>query len=192
MTQLNPIPLREDVLNAFAVEPDHGRKTLERYLNDYPQFGPDIIDLSRELSRVVIGTDGPLPSRDQGLIEAAWQKHFADTPHAVSDPLASLSVEELRDAARQLDVPRQVITAFRERRVLIDSVPSRFLETLAAVLKTSFIQLKLVLSLQPSPILGRSYKADGKPGDNTQVTFERILVDAGVSDEKIMSLLSSH
>ena len=53
MNQFASAPSREDVLDAFAVEPNHERNTLERYLRDYPQYAAELVDLSRELSRVI-------------------------------------------------------------------------------------------------------------------------------------------
>ena len=46
-------PSRESVLDAFAVESEPGRSTLERYLRLYPEYAGELIDLSRELSREV-------------------------------------------------------------------------------------------------------------------------------------------
>jgi len=48
-----------------------------------------------------------------------------------------LSTPELRDVAKRLDVPRQVITAFRERRVILSTVPRRFLARLAEAVNSS-------------------------------------------------------
>ena len=45
-------------------------------------------------------------------------------------------------------------------------------------------------SLQPAQILARSYKADGKPGVAGPVSFERLLIDAGVADERRTILVS--
>lgn len=42
-------PDRDEVLYAFAVEPDHSRQTLERYLRDYPEHGIDLVAVSFQL-----------------------------------------------------------------------------------------------------------------------------------------------
>jgi hypothetical protein len=44
-------PSREAVLDAFAVESEPDRSTLERYLRLYPEYAAELVDLSRELSR---------------------------------------------------------------------------------------------------------------------------------------------
>jgi len=48
------------------------------------------------------------------------------------------------------------------------------------------------LALPPAPALARSYKADGKPSAEAVVTFERLLIDAGVSEEKRTALLADN
>jgi hypothetical protein len=183
-------PSREDVLDAFAVEPNPGRKTLERYLRDYPSYASELVDLSRELSGNICDYEVSLSAEDQALIESAWQRHVDAAPKVVSDPFAALSVTELRQVAKQLDVPRQIITAFRERRVIVSSVPRRFLGRLAEAVNSTADIVVATLTLQPGPALARTYKSDSKPAANAAVTFERLLIDAGVPEEKRALLMS--
>lgn len=185
-------PTREDVLDAFAVEEVFGRETLERYLRDYPQFAMDLVDLSRELSRATREDEGPLSAMDEAAIEAAWKRHVEAAPKVITDPFEGISVDQLRSMAKQLDVPRQVITAFRERRVDIPSVPRRFLAKLAASMNAVLEQLVIALSSPLVPSSVRSYKADEKPLISERVSFDQILTEAGVSKEKRASLLSEH
>jgi hypothetical protein len=182
-------PSREDVLDAFAVESDTGRNTLERYLQDYPEYAAELVDLSRELSRVLVEDEEPLSAEDEALIKMAWQRHMEAAPKAISDPLATLSVAELREVARSLDVPRQVVTAFRERRVIVASVPRRFLARFASTVNST-VDLFASALLQPTTSLARSYKSNTKPGADATVTFEKLLIDAGVPGEKRAQLMA--
>lgn len=183
-------PSREDVLDAFAVEPSHGREILERYLREYPHFSNELVDLSRELSRVPDGAETPMSLQEQAMVEAAWQQHMPIETKSANDPLADLSVAQLREIAVQLDVPRQVVTAFRERRVVANSIPRRFLTRMAVALNCKVDLLVSTLTLPSGPALARSYKSDGKPLAETAATFERLLIDAGVSKEKRTVLLA--
>lgn len=183
-------PSREDVLDAFAVEPSHGREILERYLREYPHFSNELVDLSRELSRVPDGAERPMSLQEQAMVEAAWQQHMPIETKSAKDPLADLSVAQLREIAVQLDVPRQVVTAFRERRIVATSVPRRFLTRMAAALNCTVDLLVSTLTLPSGAVLARSYKSDGKPSAETAATFERLLIDAGVSEEKRTALLA--
>jgi hypothetical protein len=183
-------PSREEILDAFAVELSPGRATLERYLRDYPSYATELVDLSRELSRSIHEDDEPLTVEAQAAIDVAWKRHVAAAPKVVADPFAILSVQDLRDVAKQLDVPRQVITAFREHRVVIDTVPRKFLGRLAAAINSTVDLVREALLVQTGPTLARSYKADEKPSAETAATFERLLADAGVSEEKRTALLA--
>jgi len=183
-------PTREDVLDSFSVEPNPGRETLERYLRAYPQFASELVDLSRELSREVSQDEEPLAGDEQAMIDAAWQHHAGNTSQGATDPFMGLSTADLRMVAKRLDVPRQVITAFRERRIILSTVPRRFLARFAEAINTSIDRLIGGLSSQPSPALARSYKADQKPETAQPVSFERILIDAGVPDDRRAQLMS--
>jgi hypothetical protein len=177
-------PSREDVLDAFAVEATPDRDTLERYLTTYPQFARDLIDLSRELARTP--SDIELSAADCARIDTAWQQHIVAV--GVVDPFAHLSTQDLRDLAHRLAVPRQVITAFREHRVLLTTVPGRFLGQLAEALHRTVDVLR-----NAQPRIGaaaNSYKADHKPATETAIAFERVLIDAGVDAARRAELLA--
>ena len=182
-------PVREDVLDAFAVEPVHDRPTLERYLRDYPQFASELVELSREVSRVIEHDESPLAARDEALIEEAWHTYSALETKSAKDPLADLSVPDLREVAQTLGVPRQVITAFRERRVKVETVPKSFLAAFARALSCSTDLLAKALSSPPVSVLARSYKADAKPSAGSAVSFEQLLIDAGVPETRRTELL---
>lgn len=182
-------PSRESVLDAFAVESEPGRSTLERYLRLYPEYAGELIDLSCELSREASDDTAPLSAADQALIDAAWSRHAAAIPAATVDPFAALTVEDWRTVARGLDVPRQVVTALRERRVLLLSIPRRFLQRFAEATRSTLAQLEASWGL--GQLAGaRSYKAHGKPTASEQVTFEQVLIDAGVPADKRARLLA--
>ncbi len=182
-------PPMEDVLNAFAVEPRHDRRTIEGYLNDYPEYANELIDLARELSRSPESVSGPLTASESRLIDDAWRQFAPLETKAATDPLAALSVDQSRYLARTLDVPRQVITAFKERRVDVETVPRPFLAKFADAIQLTVASLTQNLSISPGSTLARSYKADAKPQIMGKVSFERLLVDAGVPDARRAELM---
>lgn len=183
-------PPKHDVLDAFAVEPDPGRESLELYLRTYPQYAPELVDLSRELARQFPPDETPLSAEDQAKIDAAWLRHAAAAPAAIADPFSALSVQDLRDVAKRLDVPRQVLTAFRNRRVQLSTVPRRFLARLAEAANSSLDQLVDALSSPRSSEFARSHKSARKPTTGDAVSFEQVLIDAGVPEERRAKLMS--
>jgi hypothetical protein len=181
----------EDVLGAFSVEPHPDRETLAGYIRRYPQFAEPLIDLARELHRELASRPGHHTAEDEAQIDAAWRRHVdALNPRAQADLFAALSTQELRNLSKALDVPRQVITAFREHRVILDSVPRHFLERLAAAVHQPLERLAASLVSAAQPALARSYKSDAKPTAGEHVTFERLLIDSGVPDDKRARLLA--
>ncbi len=190
----NTKPTLEEVLDAYAVEATHDRATLESYLRDFPQFAEELVDLSREVSRVGEYDESPLSATEEALIEKAWQNHARPVARSAGkdDPLANLSVPQLREVAHQLGVPRQVITAFRERRVKLESVPKSFLAAFARALGCTVDLLSSVVSAPSGPGLSRSYKADIKPNAGEAISFEKLLIDAGVSEAKRTELLAEN
>jgi hypothetical protein len=183
----SPQPSKEDVLYAFSVDSGHD---LEQYLQDFPQYAAELINLSHELSRDVCEDEMPLSDKDLALIDKAWLQHVAAGPQEIMDPFATLSIAEQRELAQHLDVPRQVIMAFREHRVEPTSVPPPFLERLAAALNSTVEMLKDTFVLSPKSDLARSYKADGRPNAHTQVNFEQILIEANVPPDKRALLMT--
>lgn len=179
----------EDVLDAFAMEETHTKATLDRYLTAYPQLAGDLIDLSRELLRANRLPNTELAPADIAKIDAAWAKHSAAQPR-LADPFASLSPTRSREIAFELGVPRQVVAAFRERRIELASVPGAFLRRLASALAASFDDLAAWMTPAPDNTLARSYRADGQPNAPVQVSFERILIDADVPEDDRARLLS--
>lgn len=182
-------PSREDVLDAFAVEAIPDRATLERYLRLYPEYMAELVDLSRELGRECHDETGPLTADDSKLLDAAWARHAAALPTAATEPFAALTADDWRKVARRLDVPRQVVTALRERRVLLISIPKRFLQMFADAVGSTTALIEAAWG-SPESALARSYKADSKPTVGQQVTLEQILIEAGVPAEKRTRLLS--
>lgn len=191
MSPVDGRPSREDVLDAFSVEPLSDRETLERYLRSYPDYADDLIDLARELSRDLREDDASLSVQDRTLIDAAWRRYSADATKVVADPLVALSTADLREVARRLDVPRQIVAAFRERRVILASVPKPFLARLAQAVNSSVDKLAALWSeATPTPAAARSYKAEVKPIAAEPVSFERLLIDAGVPEDKRAELMA--
>jgi hypothetical protein len=184
-------PSCDQVLESFAMEPDNSGQTLKRYLQDYPEYATQLVDLSLEIFRFSIVDESSLSEEDQMRIDSAWNIIQSTRSEIASDPIAELSVPKLRKIAQSLKVPRQVITAFRERTVIVSSVPMRFLTQFAGMLGINIQEFLNALALPPQS-LARNYKADGKPTQAGQVTFEQLLRDAGMSDEQIELLLSEN
>lgn len=185
----SPQPSTDDVLYAFSIEPAHGRETLERYIDLYPMHADRLVDLARELDRDIRQVESPLSKEEAALIAAARRLRPMPGRQLASDPFASLSPADARTIAQRLDVPRQVVTAFRERRVIRSSVPALFLSRMAEAFGVGLTGFADSVFGPATPTV-RSYKADGKPGEAATTTLEQVLVDAGVTDARRAELLA--
>lgn len=138
--------------------------------------------------------DSELERRATDAIGAALARHESAAASgsleaAIQDKLAALSVPQQRDVASQLGVPRNVVTAFRERRVVPTTVPRLFLSTLASAIGMLADELLALLSAPPAPQAAHQHKSDEKPQAPTQATFEQLLIDGGVPPERRAELL---
>lgn len=190
MSHPSDAPELDDILDAFALDAECDETALAQYLDRYPQHAPALISLYRELVRP-IDDDDRAPSPDEvALTNASWARLRDAISAPPPDPFADRSPAQLREVARILSVPRQIVTAFRERRVILATVPRRFIERLAAALGAGTEALIAALSVSPGPAVARSYKADTQPAAMEQVSFEQILIDADLEPERISDLLA--
>src|SRR3989344_2178104 len=182
----NPLPLTLDaVLDLFQSEGVHDGDVLRQYVEDYPQYAIQLIDFSQLLAAPEHEDESPLSATDESRIDAAWITHKAATPSepAGEDPLARPTGEIGKDLARKLGVPRQGITCLREHRVLASSLPDTILGNLSDALDLPPAHVLAAMRQPPIPMTtGRSYKSGRPPGSAEQMTFEQILIDAGVSE----------
>jgi hypothetical protein len=182
---MSSVPTEEDVLDAFAVEPNHDDATVRHYLQAYPQYAEALIDLSRELSREIPERE-PLSDREIAWIDDTVQR-YAGGP--ASARFAPPTVEQCRAAAKELRVPRQVITAILECKVAVETISRRTRARLAAQFNATLEGMVEALS-GPQTSASRSYKADERPSVGEKVSLKRVLRDAGVSEETIADLVS--
>ncbi len=186
----SPRPSCDDVIAAFAMEGDVGVDTLARYLREYPEHAEELLDMSRELARIQPLSETELSPGESAIAEIAWHRHRTALPVEGADPFAVLTTPDLRRVANAVGLPRQVLTALRERRVIPASVTSRFLSDLAVAMGSSLEALRgWIETAAPAPT-ARAYMSEDKPQVRDKVSFERILVDAGVPPEKRGALLA--
>lgn len=176
----------EDVLDAFAMEPDHGRATLDGYLRDHPAHASALVALSFELSRSDL-RDRELSVDDEALVGRAWERRRAAGPAGVTNPIAALAPRERQALARDLGIRTQVISLFREGRIMVETVPERFLAGFAARLGVGIDALRAGLAV-PTPAAAQSFKSDAPPEAGGRVDFERALRQSGATEDDVADL----
>jgi hypothetical protein len=173
-------PTCDDVIEAFALESESGKATLDRYLRSYPEYAEAILDFATEVSMENVARKEPLSARERGLVETAWEMHVKAAPKPIADPFAVLSGVELGKIAGLLEVPKQVLTALRDRTIIAASIPRRFAKRLAAEIGTDVDALIAFVATPSVLSVVRSRKSDAKPKTAERKPFEQVLIDAGV------------
>lgn len=184
----------EEILLAFAVESEHDRATLERYLRHYPHLAEELVDLSLDL-RLRQAKEGTSAPPDELWVERSWAAFQAGsstrTLAPASDPFDALSSEELVALRQALDVPSGVIQGFRSRLVDIASVPAWFVGAMAGGLRTGVDDLRSFMAAPQRLSPGVSYKSDDAPAvDDTKITFGELLEQCRVPEDKRQRLLA--
>jgi len=195
VTRSSP-PDLDDVLEAFASEPASDDATLASYIHRYPQFAPALADFAHEL-RLAERVDEDAALADPEWQDESWRRFTAAaqemplvSPAAIADPFAGVAPTRAVEIRRALDIPAAVLSGFRDRHVLVASVPRRFLARLAEALDTRLDQLQAYLDLPPRLHPAASHKSEAAPGvTGEKVTFEVLLDQAMVTAERRRALL---
>lgn len=185
MTQ-HPQLSADDVLRAFAMDFQPGTAVLQRYLAEYPEHSVALIDLSMELTREF--DDNIPPGAAEFDLVAAGMARLRENA-ATLQSLEAAPAKVFTEAFSALALPMQVGLAFRERRIEVATLPHRMAAKMAEALKTSTETLLSYLALPAVAPMARARKSAVKPVAPEKVSFERVLQDAGVDEQRISNLL---
>ncbi|MDT8870744.1 hypothetical protein RAA17_05325 [Komagataeibacter rhaeticus] len=152
----------DEILEEFAVEPVHDRQTLERYLRQWPQYATALIDLSREIARPIEADPAEMPATDIERLGQVFQRRRAVASEAAVDPFATMTIQQRADLPSLLRVPDMVVLAFRERRIILSTVPAAFLRAFAAAVGVTPKELLAGLALPRAAKLARSSQVYGQ------------------------------
>ena len=191
--------MRDEVLYEFSIEPNKDSATLGIYLQKYPQYRDELIDLSVELFAAPREDFVPVNEGDSRGMNMAWEK--LQSSLLPSDPVCELSVPEnplvtldkksFRALAKKLDINILFLAMLRDKTIEVSTIPLKFIGLLSEELSISIDSLRS--SLAGSSIISTSvrFKADGKPTASEQISFEDALQSCKLSDsqkEKLMSM----
>ncbi|OMG60523.1 hypothetical protein [Brevundimonas sp. ZS04] len=194
MTSTSPAMTLDGVLEQFMMEDAHDGTTLARYVRAYPLFALQLIDLSRLIATPdAQDSEEPLSAPDQSRIDAAWiiHKTAAPAPSTDDDPFAALTGARGKAVAVRFGVPRQVITGFREHRVDPSTVPAPIARVFADEFELPLAHVIAAMQRPTATLVGRSFKAENKPGAAGKISFEQLLIDAGMSEADRVRLLAN-
>lgn len=185
---------REAILYAFAIEPNHDRQTIERYLRQYPDMAEDLVDIvSARRLREAAGVPSGDAVADPNWPEA-WEQFRQCKPRGASsdeavNPFTAFRGQAFAKLAETLDVPRSVLVALRDGLVAASSIPERFVERLAEAMGSPIAALRGHFAKPQVSLQGRAFKSDDKPSHQRQMTFEELVQRTNMSMEQRQRLL---
>jgi hypothetical protein len=183
----NTIPSEEEIILAFAVEPIHDRKTLERYLTEYPEHSIALVDCSIELMLDSTQSDTVVESTEDA-VEHAWQRFQAimrvsdDT--SLMNPFAKLNPTAFKSLAKRLDITNLLLVRLRDRAIEPMTIPIRFIQKLANELEVTVDAVLAFLNGSPSMISNHSFRSSEKPMVTNQITFQKAIETSQLTESQ--------
>ena len=181
---------RENVLYAFAIESNHNRATLDRYLKKYPQFTNELIDLSSELR---LQANSPQPSEtpiDDPGFDEAWATFSSIAPCATPaiNPFARFQGRDFAELCVSLLLPRSVVSALRDRLVEPASIPPRLVSAIARLTDVENNVVQQYLAQSPVTPVTVAFKAKKKPVEIEQTSFKQLIERTELTEEQHKSV----
>jgi len=173
MPPSDPSSTEEEVLLAFAVEPQRDRSTLERYLAQYPEHTSALIECALEL--MLLPTEiSPVWLADSA-IEAGWQQFRTQlgtrSERPAENPFATLSPAAFKTLAIRLCINNLLLLRIRDRGIRAASIPGAFMRQLATELGAPLKAVADYLAGPPCLAPSSAFRSPGKPAAAGQVDF---------------------
>ncbi len=182
----------EEVILAFAVEPIHDHKTLERYLSEYPEYSEVLVDCSVEF-RLDIDRRKSVADSKEAIVENVWQRFQAamkvedDVP---ANPFAKISLTTFKSLAKRLDISNLLLIRLRDRAIEPITIPKRFIEKIAAEMRVTSDTISDFLNSAPSLTLNNSFRTSSETKETTQISFQEA-IEASQLTESQKNLLKN-
>ncbi|QEG01557.1 hypothetical protein Mal15_56340 [Stieleria maiorica] len=176
----------EEVLDAFSMELSHDRETLARYVESYPEYKNELIELSFEIRAVENEARLKPEAIDDPTFSSAWNTlQAAGSSSARStNPFRKFQGKKFASLCKSLGLPKAFVVAIRNRQVEFESLPERFLVAASTALESTLEDLKTFLREPPNVLQTLEFKADKKPQIAQQVTFQELIENTELTDEE--------
>jgi hypothetical protein len=115
--------------------------------------------------------------------------HGTSQPREVANPFSHLTRDQYRNVARNLNVNTVLISKFRDRQIVPDSVPVEFQRRMATAIDVPVDLLIAHINASQGAPQKQLYKADKKPTNAIQQSFEEAIKGSGLSLEQQQALL---
>ena len=182
------VPTLDAVLESYML--DSGTEgALSSYLQRYPQFSVELIDLAHQAQRLSTDEQPPLDAAALVSIDAIRRIALAAWPQeaAQRNLFAELRPADYGRVSRVLGVPRQVIGAVKDGLAITSSIPTGWLQRFAEELGGTVSELLASIGVGQR---AASYKSEERPETKEAVAFEQILIEAKVDERRRAEIMS--
>jgi hypothetical protein len=205
-----PTPVLREVLIQFSVEQDiPDQQLLDSYIERYPQFESQLRALASELMEGSLSENGcadetdaidPLDIEKASVYASAFQtRYFEETGRVFGDTqgdtrtienqLSSLDRPAYRSLAARLGINTLMLNQLRDREIDVRTIPQRFMKRLADEFNATVEVVSNFLNLPPAVSQMASFRSDDKPHSESKESFKEALIQSGLDEEQIKSLL---
>lgn len=174
----NTMSNEEEVLLAFAVEPNQDQNTLDRYLRDYPEYAIALVECSVELMADAVRSLNEIEST-AGAVDSAWQrfqsvmKMTEDNP--LTNPFAKLKSADFKSLAKRLEITTLMLIRLRDRAIKPITIPKSFNQRLATELGTTAESLLAFLNGPPIMTSNLNFRSAVESVIQDQISFQQAI-----------------
>ncbi|MEM7432632.1 MAG: hypothetical protein AAF351_11955 [Pseudomonadota bacterium] len=147
-------PSADAVIEAFCMEPTQSTAELRQYIEKYPQYAEDLLDVFHDLELSKLSVN----RADSDAVQAP----LLDVHQASTFVAEALSGDRLRTLASNQGLPRDFFVGFRDARIRLGSVPAALVSVLSDVMG---VRLRdFVVHLQsPEKEMVTAFRSEQKP-----------------------------
>ena len=203
-------PLREALYKLSMAERALDADLLDDVVKEYPAYAQELTDFAIQLALDELHdvADAAVADIDPTVISPAVSRamsHFHNKLHGLRaadalkparstqtaiNPFATMSRDEFRGFTNRMNVNTVFATKLRDRGIDPDTMTDGFRRHVADDLKAPLDVIVAHFAGQRTATPGQHFKADGKPGQAAQQSFEEAVRNSGLTEEQQKLLLS--
>ncbi len=189
---------------------------LDTYVKQYPQYSVELTDFAVALALDVLAPlyeevdDAPeratpavsrtmshfqnalFDAQQKGDVRRLETKQVLAHMQNAANPIAALSKAGFKGFACRLDVNSVLAAKLRDRQIASDTMPAAFITMVAQCIPEDIDIVAAHLMAAPDQTLRarQFHKADGKPGNSEQESFEDAVKNSGLTEDQKRKLLA--
>lgn len=176
----------EEVILAFAIEPIHDHKTLERYLSEYPEYSEVLVDCSIEFRLDIDRRKSVADSKEEN-VENAWQRFQVAMKVENDVPVnlfAKISPTTFKSLVKRLDISNLFLIRLRDRAIEPITIPKCFIEKIAAEMRVTSDTVSNFLNSTPNLTLNNSFRTSSETKEITQISFQEAIETSQLTESQ--------